>query len=247
MKLFQNEAGERAQALVPENVADGQLPEEADQALRAAMERTVYAVLKSLETEEPSRKPSPMARYYDVAAVVVAAVAAGGAAILSPWAALTAVIVIGGAAPLLRKKLVPEEKSEQTVNVNEAELAEALKKAAAPLVKLLDRPEAREETEEKEVYDIHGDRSFARWLQMFALYVRRHENSNLEKLYSQLKDDLENMGIYIYDELDIDENGQIRLPDEDGFMDLRTGEEWTEVKLPIVYTEKRILMHGQIK
>lgn len=178
---------------------------------------------------------------YDLLWLTLTAVAAGGAALLNPWLSVTAVLAVGGSALLLRKKPAPK----LTVAVNEEERKEAPRNVAAPVEALRSDPES--EKSEVAPYDVRTDRAFARWLQMFALYVRRNENENLEKLYLQLKDDLENIGIFIYDRLQTDEAGQILLPDEDSFIDLRAGEKWTQVTLPVVYTENKVLMHGQIK
>lgn len=247
MKLFQGELNEWVQSQFPENRENSNLSEEANYTIRVVIERLVYSVLKSLETEEQIQSQCLFVKYYDILFIVLTAALAGYTATFSHWITLGTVILFGGSALLLRKKIVPPQEKKVSVKVNQVEFAECLDKAMIPLVDLLNKPNESEEKKEKDIYNIHSDRSFARWLQMFALYVRRNENANLEKLYSQLKDDLENMGIFIYDELETGDDGKIRLPDEGMFMDLRTGEEWTEVKLPVVYTIEKALMHGQIK
>lgn len=235
MKLF----GEALDEWIPS------LLQEENDTLRFVTERLVYAVLKSLETEDQSQPQRFFVKHYDILALVLTATLAGCAAVFSPWLALGTVAIVGGAALLLWKRLVPSRETQ--VTVNQGELAQSLKQAGMALAELLDQSDGGGQKEGKEIYCIHEDRSFARWLQMFALYVQRNGNANLEKLYSQLKDDLENMGIYIYDQLETGEDGKILLPDEGMFLDLRAGDAWTEVKLPVVYTAEKVLMHGQIK
>lgn len=245
MKLFRETLDEWVPSLLPENGGNSALSEEANYTLGAVTERLVYSVLKSLETEEQSQSQGFFVEHYDILALALTAALAGCAAAFSPWLTLGTVVIVGTAALLLRKRLLSPR--ETRVTVNRGELAQSLNQAVMPLAELLNKSEGPGRKEEADIYRIHEDRSFARWLQMFALYVRRNENANLEKLYSQLKDDLENMGIFIYDELETGEDGKIRLPDEGMFLDLRTGDAWTEVKLPVVYTAEKVLMHGQIK
>lgn len=95
--------------------------------------------------------------------------------------------------------------------------------------------------------DLQGDEAFARWLQVFTEYSRKSENSDVRMLYSQLKADLATLGIYIYDELEFDFAGNVKLPDESYFADLRSSDEWGEVILPVIYTKDKVLMRGKIR
>lgn len=119
------------------------------------------------------------------------------------------------------------------------ELKECIFRAAA---------EEPEPQPRREACPLTRDVNFARWVQMFALYAHRTENGNLLQQLRLLKQLLEEEGLYVYDELVTDQQGNAVLPpDEDAYMDLREGENWTKVTLPAVYTDSQVLMHGQIR
>lgn len=177
--------------------------------------------------------------------VCVQSVAGWLAAQVHPAAVIAAVAVVGAAgyllcAPKKTKAVEAAVAAEETgTEVCEQIVEEVLRETEAVC--------ASSEPTVQLPYNVTEDRDFARWIQLFALHVKRSENINLHRLYEGLKSALEQMGIYVYDEIEFDDNGNARLPDEDYFIDMRVGADWTNVTLPIVYNSARALMHGQIE
>lgn len=95
--------------------------------------------------------------------------------------------------------------------------------------------------------DLSEYKTLANWLQAFAIFANRSNNQDIRRLYNQLKSDLRTTGVYIYDNLEYDNDGEIKLPNKEFFVDWRSGDEWTEVMLPVIYTKDKVLVTGQIK
>lgn len=186
-------------------------------------------------------------KIWQKAAICVGAQAAAGwlAAKLHPAAVVPTVAAVGAAGYLLCRKDAEADSCPEPIDT--ADVLQVCEETVADVLETVDTMETDCEPTVKLPYNVAEDRDFARWIQLFALHVKRHEERNLTVLYEGLKDALEPMGIFVYDEIQTDDEGNVVLPNADYFMDLRAGEEWTEVPLPVVYNRERVLMMGQIR
>lgn len=212
------------------------------------------AVLQSLVCKvvppmEPAVPKGDLSKVIPVIQPVIMAFSAFfGAKFAQAWGAFAGVSVVATVIWLGHRYLPKCSECEKTpisepdveLDINEAELDRCLAEIQIRLSSSNQKNPA--------FRDLLTDEGFHRWLQQFALKVHRKGDYNDLQMLMSLKEVLEAFGLYIYDELETDDDGNVVLPPmEDSFMDMRQGDEWTAVALPAVYTEDKVLLCGVIK
>ena len=96
--------------------------------------------------------------------------------------------------------------------------------------------------------DVRINKEFGQWVQNFLLYAAAHEDDrSLQNLRDSLIVLLANMHIQVYDEVQLNEKGKPDVPKQGYLIDSRKGDEYTRVVKPAVYSDKSILVRGEIQ
>lgn len=204
-------------------------------------------VFKVVSFKEPAVPKEKLSRVIPIIQPVIMALSAfWGAKLGESWGACAGALAGVGVVWLVSRYLskrsqctqMPMPKPDAELDINENELD----------LRLSEIPIYISSSDSKVNRDLLSDEGFHRWLQQFALRVHRKGDYNELQMLMSLKEVLESFGLYIYDELEKDDNGNVVLPPlEDAFMDMRQDDEWTAVAMPAVYTEDKVLLCGVIK
>lgn len=192
-----------------------------------------------------------------LAAAIPAAMTAVGAALNAP--AVAVVLLAGGggttgafiqksnkATPVELEPLTHENISAHII-VNQ----EKLKNAKQESLKKLERLKLRVgnfEAKHNEMHDISLDRGFGEWAQQFLVYAAKNpEDYELQALMGRFMQRLSAMGLQVYDEVRLKEDGTPDVPIQHYLIDSKKGEEYTEVVRPAIYSDKSLLARGEIR
>lgn len=96
-------------------------------------------------------------------------------------------------------------------------------------------------------YDVSVDRAFGEWIQSFLLYADKNpEDRKLQRLKDMLMDRLAIMGVHVYDEVLLNQEGCPDVPYPDYLIDRSAGGSYEAVDKPAVYTDRALLARGEI-
>ncbi len=180
------------------------------------------------------------------------------AAFLPVFAWIKVLIILAGAAAsvlwgyVLQRRMSPaktasEPTQERAVEIDEQSIEDALRMSEEMLGAYAEYLRGIEQ-DAKLGHDASKDRFFGEWIQKFVSYTLRHEdNRSIQLLRDEFVEMLDSMGITVYYELEKNEAGGIILPDEEYYVDERSGEEFIRVKKPIVYSRRQLLARGTIR
>lgn len=192
-----------------------------------------------------------------LSAAIPAALTAAGVALNAP--AVTVVLLAGGggiAGTFIQKssKAMPVDLDplrEEDISVRIVVDPEKLEGAKLESFKALENLERRVSSFESKAADVHDitlDRRFGEWIQQFMLYAdRRPDDQDVQSLLGMLMPRLAAMGIEVYDDVRLNDDGMPDVPIQDYLFDNRKGEEYTEVVRPAIYSDKGILAKGEIR
>ncbi len=192
-----------------------------------------------------------------LAAAIPAAVAAAGMALNA--SAVTVVLLAGGggaAGTFIQKssKAAPvnlEPLTSGDIPVHIVVNQEKLKNAKQESLKELERLERRVgcfEAKHNEMHDISMDRGFGEWAQQFLVYAAKNpQDRELQALMGSFMQRLSAMGLQVYDEVRLKEDGTPDVPIQHYLIDSRENGEYTEVVRPAVYSDKSLLARGEIR
>ena len=96
-------------------------------------------------------------------------------------------------------------------------------------------------------HDIAQDRRFGDWVQRFLIFADKHpEDRAIQKLRDNLIEVLATMRIYVYDSVELKEDGTPDVPRADYLIDNSKDKKYTRVSRPAVYSDKLSLARGEI-
>lgn len=192
-----------------------------------------------------------------LSAAIPAALTVAGVALNAP--AVTVVLLAGGggvagafiqksnkAAPVDLEPLCKDDISVRIV-VNHEKL-EVAKQESFKALENLERRVSGFEAKAADVHDIALDRRFGEWIQQFMVYAaKRPDDQDAQSLLGMLMPRLAAMGIQVYDDVRLNDDGMPDVPIQDYLVDSRKGEEYTEVVRPAIYSDKGVLAKGEIR
>ncbi len=211
------------------------------------------------ETVTITKKPDTMQDKLctALAAAIPAALTAAGAALNAPAVAVVLLAGGGGAAgAFIQKsnKAVPvnlESLTSGDIPVHIVVDQEKLKNAKQESLKELERLKRRVgsfETKHNEMHDIAMDRGFGEWAQQFLVYAAKNpEDRELQALMGSFMQRLSAMGLQVYDEVRLKEDGTPDIPIQHYLIDSKENGEYTEVVRPAIYSDKSLLARGEIR
>ena len=230
---------------------DKNIPTDSRDVYKQLAEAAVQSLnIKVVSFKEPVVPKESFSKVAPIIPPVIMALSAFlGAKLGESWGACAGVLAGAGVVWLVSRYLpkrsqnmqspISEPDVELDINGDDFDLRLAEIQITQPFSELKENPVFR---------DLLADEEFHRWIQQFALRVHRKGDYNELQMLMSLKEVLESFGLYIYDELEKDDNGNVVLPPmEDAFMDMRQDDEWTGVAMPAVYTEDKVLLCGVIK
>lgn len=231
--------------------------------IRKMPEKTVENVLKGVKVvpdatdiieSQPHDSKSSVVGAALMAAIPSALCATiGSRFISSPWlvgASTLAVAAISTGVSFTRyqRNNTPISAREETTHleIDDASIQAVLDDSQKMLQALVDYLSSCDEDADLG-FDVTKDKAFGEWIQKFVNYVNRNPGNNtLYALKEEMISKLSAMGITVYDELLIDDNGVLILPDPDYYDDARTGTDFTKVNRAVVYSRRRLLVRGEI-
>ena len=96
-------------------------------------------------------------------------------------------------------------------------------------------------------HDIAKDRKFGDWVQRFLIFADKHpEDRAIQKLRDNLVEVLATMRIYVYDSVELKEDGTPDVPRADYLIDNSKDKKYTYVSRPAVYSDELSLARGEI-
>lgn len=211
------------------------------------------------ETETVTKKPDTIQEKLctALAAAIPAATAATGVALNAPAAAVVLLAGGGGVAGAFiqrSNKAAPvdlEPLTSDDIPVHIAVDREKLKKAKQESLKELERLKLRVgsfEAKHNEMHDMSMDRGFGEWAQEFLVYAAKNpEDFALQALMGRFMQRLSAMGLQVYDEVRLKEDGTPDVPIQHYLIDSKEGAEYTEVVRPAIYSDKSLLARGEIR
>lgn len=96
--------------------------------------------------------------------------------------------------------------------------------------------------------DINLNRNFGEWAQRFIMYADASADKRLQRIRDAFVNQLEMMGITVYDELILNSEGtpDVPSPFRDYLFDARQGKDFTKVERPAIYSDEQILARGTV-
>lgn len=192
-----------------------------------------------------------------LAAAIPAAMTAVGLVLNAPTVAVVLLASGGGATGAFiqkNNKATPVELKPLTckdipvhITVNQEKLKNAKQESLKELEQLKLQV-GNFEAKHNEMHDISMDRGFGEWAQQFLVYAAKNpEDNELQALMGMFMQRLSAMGLQVYDEVRLKEDGTPDVPIQHYLIDSKKGEEYTEVVRPAIYSDKSLLARGEIR
>lgn len=192
-----------------------------------------------------------------LAAGIPAVLAAIGVALNAPAVAVVLLVGGGGVAGAFIQRCNKTDSvnlqplTSEDIPVHIVVDQEELKTAKQESMKELERLKLRVgsfEAKHDEMHDISIDRGFGEWAQQFLVYAAKKSGDNeLQALMGRFMQRLSAMGLQVYDEVRLKEDGTPDVPIQHYLIDSKKGEEYTEVVRPAIYSDKSLLARGEIR
>lgn len=92
------------------------------------------------------------------------------------------------------------------------------------------------------------NQNFGEWAQRFIMYAYASSDKRLQRICDAFVNQLETMGITVYDELVLNSEGKPDVPSpfRDYLFDARQGKDFTKVERPAIYSDRQVLAKGKV-